>query len=99
MLCTPVLDTHAVHTCRTAKVCPVPIGQRVYCDAGISLEVGQSLLGEAFALLTMSVYLSWIHILLMLMVAALFSKTALWVCIGKAVAERGQHLRQGWPCN
>lgn len=95
MLCTPRLDTRAVQTCKTAKVCPVTIGKRVYCDAGISLEGGQSLLGEAFALLTMSVYLSWIHTLLMLIVAALFSKTALWICIGKAVTVSGRKYCQG----
>lgn len=64
-------------------ICPVPVGQRVYCDAGISLEGGQSWLGEAFALVTMCLYLGWIHILLMLMVGALFSKTCLWICIGR----------------
>lgn len=81
-------------------ICPVPIGKRVYCDAGISLEGGQSWLGEAFALVTMMVYLGWIHILLMLMAGALFSKTCLWICVGKlhtssckAKAEKlcGQH--------
>lgn len=64
-------------------ICPVPIGKRVYCDPGISLEGGQSWLGEAFALVTMMAYLGWIHILLMLMVGALFNKTCLWICIGK----------------
>lgn len=63
---------------------PIPVGQRIFCDAGISLERGQSLLGEAFALATMGLYMSWIHILMMLMVAAIFSKTALWICIGEA---------------
>jgi hypothetical protein len=77
-------------------ICPVPIGKRVYCDAGISLEGGQSWLGEAFALVTMMVYLGWIHILLMLMVGALFSKTCLWICIGKLQAS--SHMAVAFLC-
>jgi hypothetical protein len=63
------------------------------------MEGGQSLLGEAFALLTMSIYLSWIHILLMLMVAALCSKTALWICIGKPLSRWWQEYCWGLDCN
>lgn len=61
---------------------PVPIGERVFCDKGLSLEQAQPWWEEAFALVTMSLYLSWIHILMLLVVAAFFSKTAMWICIG-----------------
>lgn len=63
--------------------CPVPIGKRVFCDEGINLERGQPWWLEAFALVTMALYLSWANILLVLVAAAFFSKTALWVCIGE----------------
>jgi len=62
---------------------PVPIGERVFCDKGLSLEQAQPWWEEAFALVTMSLYLSWIHILMLLVVAAFFSKTAMWICIGE----------------
>lgn len=73
-----------------AAVCPVPIGTRVFCDAGISLEGGQRKLDEAFALLSLSLYLGWVHILIMLCVASLFSSTARCLCIGEHPKSLGQ---------
>jgi hypothetical protein len=68
---------------RAPSVTPVPVGQRIFCDPGINLERGQSWYGEAFALLTMGVYMSVPHILLMLVAASFFSRTALYICIGE----------------
>jgi hypothetical protein len=62
---------------------PVPVGQRIFCDPEINLERGQSWYGEAFALLTMGVYMSVPHILIMLVAASFFSRTALYICIGE----------------
>eukprot|EP00879_Flechtneria_rotunda_P003310 GHRR01003536.1.p1 GENE.GHRR01003536.1~~GHRR01003536.1.p1 ORF type:complete len:405 (+),score=83.80 GHRR01003536.1:328-1542(+) len=60
----------------------VPIGQRVWCDPGVNLNSRQNPFTEGFALLTMALYLGWIHVLILLTVASLLSRTALIVLIG-----------------
>src|SRR5690349_10885650 len=52
-------------------------------SAGIDLNSRQSPLMEGFAIVTMAIYLGMVHLLIMLMVASLFSRTALYVMIGR----------------
>ncbi len=79
----PQVQGHAASV--APPLTPVPVGQRVFCDPGINLERGQSWFGEAFALISMALYMSIPHILLMLVVASFFSKAALWICVGELV--------------
>jgi hypothetical protein len=81
-VCPVPLNTRVSPGCAPA-VCPVPLNTRVFCDPGTSLQGRQSRLDEAFALLTLSLYLGWVHILFMLCVASIFSSTARWICIGE----------------
>lgn len=77
-------------------VCPMPLQQRVYCD-----PQPQHWLEQAFAAVTLSIYLSWIHILLMLIVGSLFSTTLMYITIGRCLclcAVLGRAACEGVPC-
>lgn len=50
--------------------------------AGIDLSSRQNPFIEAFALVTMAIYLGMVHLLMLLLVASFFSRTALLVNIG-----------------
>lgn len=60
----------------------MPLGKRVFVDPACDLNSRQGFLGEAFALLTVSLYCGTVHLLLLLAAASFLSRAALLTLLG-----------------